>query len=183
MLLAIATMACGTSGPCPRTLAADGASSDAHTEIQWTEVATDYGEIAIPVGWHIRARQSPDPIFDLYSRDPELAVFALTVQFGGPETSMREALRRQLRDIGAPANLMLTTHRTKWQYGEAAMGPGRVFAACAVDYDAAEPVAVLAVARLMNSHSVSQRLYQEAGGREMLCGIAASARRLKLVSP
>jgi hypothetical protein len=155
-----------------------GRTRPAADAVAWTEVATEYGEISIPVGWHVRARRSPDPIFDLYAQDPGLQVLVVTVQRQAAEVTMQEAQARQLRDVGAPATLTLTEQPEGWRYGAAVRGDGRVFAACGVGYGA--DVAVLAVAGVVEGHAVPQRSFEAEGGRAMLCGIAASARRLAI---
>lgn len=123
--------ACRTSPPTPQAPAA--------TALTWSQVATDDGEIAIPMGWSMRVSRNPDPIFDLYSRDADLAVFVFVV----------------------------TEH-------------ARLYAACAVEYAGPTPVAVVAIASRWTASSVSAPRYRQAGGRAMLCGIAMSARRLRL---
>ena len=167
-LLVLMAGACGTPRPCA-------------VHPRWTQVATEYGEIAIPTGWSVRASQSPDPLFDLYSPDPGLAVFVLPVQLQAAETTLEEALRRQLRSLGTPSSFTLISQAEGWQYAEVSIDARHVFTACAVRYEAGDPVAVLALTILMSGDAIPKSLYDQAGGREMLCGVAASARRLQLV--
>lgn len=160
-------------------LACGSVTSAKQPQFQWSHVATDDGEIQMPLGWHIRVRVSHiDPIFDLYSRDPFLAVFVLTVSQSRGEATLFAATERQLTGLGAPSAFRMEPQPEGWSYGEKIVSPGQVFAACAVNYGSAKARNVLAIARLMNAPAVSQKAYDAAGGRKLLCEIAASVTRL-----
>jgi hypothetical protein len=172
----------GCRAPEPCRLAADRES-----RVPWVGFVTDLGEISAPAGWQVSVRDSPEPVFDLYTANRELTVEVAILRAPDPEMSLREALQRHL-DGYARVVLTVNTQFDGWEitgrrgarpmYDEAMYEVGRLFAACALDYDAT--VALVAVIREANSRSVSRRRYDEAGGREMLCRIAASVRRLRL---
>ena len=171
-LIAVVTLGCRTPRPCPH--------ADA-TTTQWTLVTADGADVAIPAGWELRARASVDSAFDVYSRDHVLVVLVSMVRASEPDVSLRQALQRRLDEASAPGELRMSSQREGWWYDESVIESGRLVAACAVDYDAATPVAatpvaILATIRETNGRSLSRLRYEQAGGREMLCGIAASVR-------
>lgn len=131
---------------------------------RWSRVASALAEFSLPPGWFVRISQRPMPILDLYSPDPELAVFALP-------TSAADA-QRQVDDLGNDSGLAFAPVREGVLYGEKIVEPGRVFAACAVIRE--DIGSVLAVARLMDRRSVSSASFQAAGGQTMLCELASS---------
>ncbi len=165
-LIAVATMACETPSACPRAPQA--------APVPLTQVTLDGAELTIPVGWDVRARAAVEPTFDVASRDGELVVVVSMVRSIEPDVSLRHALQRLLDEASAPAELRMNSQREGWWYDEAVTESGRLIAACAVDYE--KDIAVLAVAHGATVHSISRQRYERAGGREMLCGIAASVR-------
>jgi hypothetical protein len=153
-VIGIAAMAAMLAGCCKPRLEAP----------RWSRVAYSHAEFSLPPGWFVRIGQRPMPVLDLYAPDPQLAVFALP-------TSAADA-QRQADDLGVDPGIILLPVREGLLYGEKAVEPGRVFAACAVIRT--DIGSVLAVARLMDRGSVSTAAFEAAGGRTLLCEIASS---------
>jgi len=145
----------------------------------WSRIATMQGTIDIPAGWHLLVTRGPVPIFRMYSPDDELQVHVLAIRTRAYEPRPLDSIQRQLRDVGAPSELVLADAGGEW-YGEVEVRPGRVFAACASVTTLAHPRPVLALATNMDQGHVSRARFAAAGGRALLCAIAASVTDLPL---
>lgn len=163
-------MSAGRCALVALAMAGCGHNAKTSPETPWSRVEVfRKGAVSIPPGWSVLVTEGPR--FDLYSPARQLAVYVIRVDPAGVSAALRVA-----RGIGAPSELALVERSDGAFYGEVKIAADRLFAACAADERAGNPVTVLAVARLVDVESVERRPYEAAGGADTLCRIASSIR-------
>lgn len=113
---------------------------------------------------------------------PGAQAMALTIAVvrapSDPDVTLLEEVTR--RTVEAGGVVLLNWQREPWAYDESVYGSGRVFAACAMDYEDGTNLAVLAMTGGDQHGQVAREDYERAGGRDLLCGIVASVHGLVL---